>query len=98
MIDDANANHWHLDKRVPIALIVTIMLQCGAGIWWGATMAARLDNQERRIESLENRGQKMSESFSNMNNQMSRLDERMTAMLESTHRIERLIEDRKVVR
>lgn len=38
---------WHLDKKVPIALIVTIILQTGVFIWW----AARIDFRTQALES-----------------------------------------------
>jgi hypothetical protein len=37
---------WHLDKKVPIAVILTIVMQSAAFIWFGA----RLDH---RVEALE---------------------------------------------
>lgn len=41
--------HWHLDKRVPIALIVTIVMQTAAmGIWVGS-IQARVEANERAI-------------------------------------------------
>lgn len=39
--------HWHLDKRVPLALIVTLVLQSGAFIWWAAKADSRLEYLER---------------------------------------------------
>lgn len=36
-------NHWHLDKRVPIAIIVSLSVQSAAIIWWAATMEARVN-------------------------------------------------------
>ena len=38
---------WHLDKKVPLALIVTLILQSGTFIWWAAKADNRLDNLER---------------------------------------------------
>jgi hypothetical protein len=38
---------WHLDKKVPLALIVTLLLQSGAFIWWAAKADNRIDNLER---------------------------------------------------
>jgi hypothetical protein len=38
---------WHLDKKVPLALILTLALQSGAFIWWAAKADNRLDNLER---------------------------------------------------
>lgn len=39
---------WHLDKRVPLALIITIGIQTGTIIWWAASVTNRLDNLEQK--------------------------------------------------
>jgi hypothetical protein len=44
-------NKWHLDKRVPIALIVTMMLQTGGIIWWAASASERLSALEKKVDS-----------------------------------------------
>lgn len=45
------AQHWHLDKRVPVALIVAMCIQTAGIVWWGATTTERLSNLERRVEA-----------------------------------------------
>lgn len=40
---------WHLDKRIPIALIVTIALQTGMGVWWAAAITTRQGYLEGRL-------------------------------------------------
>ena len=37
---------WHLDKKVPIAFILTIILQTSVFIWWAATTNARLEQMD----------------------------------------------------
>lgn len=44
-------SEWHLDKRVPIALIVTIIIQSMAAVWWAATMQSRMEALERMLSS-----------------------------------------------
>lgn len=45
----ATENHWHLDKRVPIALILTVIVQTAMmGVWVGS-IQARVDTNERAI-------------------------------------------------
>lgn len=39
---DPASDGWHLDKRIPIALVVTILLQTVGAIWWAATISARV--------------------------------------------------------
>ncbi len=33
---------WHLDRKVPIALIVTIIVQTAGIVWWAANVDTRL--------------------------------------------------------
>lgn len=42
-------NHWSLDKRVPLALIVAMVVQTVAAVWMAATAMARLDEVERKV-------------------------------------------------
>jgi Tfp pilus assembly protein PilO len=55
MDDETEDNAWHLDKRVPIALIVAIMLQMGGFVYWGARVEARTEALETRVQALEGR-------------------------------------------
>ena len=40
---------WHLDRRFPLALIVTIALQTGGAIWWAASLNAEVDANDKDI-------------------------------------------------
>ncbi len=44
--------HWHLDRKVPLAMIFAILAQTGAGIWWASTISSRVDYAERRLEAM----------------------------------------------
>jgi len=46
---ECNGNSWHLDKRVPIALIAAILLQTGTAIWWVAKQGATIRQNSRDI-------------------------------------------------
>ncbi len=43
---DARTDHWHLDKKVPIALIATLAVQAAMGLWFAAKL-------ESRVQALE---------------------------------------------
>ena len=43
---------WHLDKRVPIALIVTMFVQMAAGIWWASQLNSDVSFLKNQIVSL----------------------------------------------
>jgi hypothetical protein len=46
--DDSN---WHLDKKVPIALILAMAMQTAGVVWWGATTSERLSALERKADA-----------------------------------------------
>lgn len=47
------ARHWHLDRSVPIAMIVTIATQIVVGVWWISKLDARIERLESfRSEQL----------------------------------------------
>lgn len=46
---------WHLDKRVPLALIFTALAQVGALVWFAAGLSGRVDGLDRRTAVLEAR-------------------------------------------
>ena len=45
---DTSDSGWHLDRKVPIALIIAIATQIITFIWWAAQASARLDNLEKQ--------------------------------------------------
>ena len=53
MTDPAATNGWHLDKRVPVALLCAIVAQFIGIVWIASTAYERLQQHERRITTLE---------------------------------------------
>ena len=47
---------WHLDKRVPVAIIFAIIIQSAGGVWWASAMNERMHQVERRLEGFAARG------------------------------------------
>lgn len=43
---------WHLDKRVPIALIFAMLIQTGGIVWWGATTSERVSVLKERLDAI----------------------------------------------
>ena len=41
-----NSSSWHLDKRIPITLVIMILGQTGAAFWWASNMNARMVHLE----------------------------------------------------
>ncbi len=52
MSDGYDDKHWHLDRRVPIALIITIIMQTIGIVWWATSLSARVETLEHRFAEL----------------------------------------------
>lgn len=54
VIDKSDAD-WHVDKKVPVALMVTIFLmfagQSGTALWWASKMDSRVETLEKQNAS-----------------------------------------------
>lgn len=92
MNDETEASNWNLDKRVPIALILAILTQTAAGVWWAASQTARLDTQERRVAVLESNDSKMAEAQLRAVEALASIKASQDAMRSSLDRIERTID------
>lgn len=68
---------WKLDRHVPVALVVTILLQTGAALTWSGAAAERLTALERRSSRTDE-----------MVERTARLEEQSKAMRASLMRIE----------
>lgn len=43
------ATHWVVDKRIPLALVITILIQTGGAIWWAASISNRVTSLENTV-------------------------------------------------
>ena len=73
-MSDEPANHWHLDKRVPIALIFVILLQTVTlGVWVGSVQE-RVGRNERDIEAASTTGERLARVETLLETILRRLD------------------------
>lgn len=49
-VDTNSGSHWHLDRRIPIALIATLIGYGIATVWWSATIDNRMSVVEKWID------------------------------------------------
>ena len=76
---------WHLDKKVPIALIVAILIQTGTGVWWLSSINSRVVSLEARTAaSSDQPGRiiRVETQIENMNTLMRRIEEKLDRVLE----------------
>lgn len=61
---------WHLDKRIPIAIIAAILMQSSAAIWWASAVSARMEVLEAGYKFLQPQGDRLTrveEKIGNLN-------------------------------
>lgn len=46
-----NAESWRLERKIPLALVVALIVQTGAVLLWSGRAAARIDALEVRVEA-----------------------------------------------
>lgn len=72
---------WHLDKRVPIALIVTIAAQTMGIVWWASSLDHRVRTVEREIVALMQSDSAQRDEMRRTTEYLARLDERVVQMM-----------------
>lgn len=40
---------WHLGREIPVAIIVTLVLQTLGALWWAANIGAKVEANERAM-------------------------------------------------
>lgn len=49
LAEDPASGDWRIDKRIPVALIVALLIQAAAAVWWAASADARLSVLEQKV-------------------------------------------------
>lgn len=86
---------WHLDKKVPIAIILALAAHLGGFIWWASAQNTWREAAERRLGQQETLLQKNSDLSTSITQQLSALKATTDAMRSSLDRIERGIDDKR---
>jgi hypothetical protein len=71
---------WHLDRRVPIALIMAIVVQTSGLVWWASSLS-------ERVSSLE----KTRDATAPQADRLTRVEVKIENVQTTVERIERLI-------
>lgn len=73
--------HWHLDRKVPLAMMLTIAFQTGFFIWWAAQLSERVNTLERGATLYQPQGDRL-----------TRMEVKIEGVERIMLRLERLIE------
>lgn len=94
---------WHLDRRVPIALIIAIFVQTAGAGFYVARMDSRIEQNTRDIQELkvtqeqdqgnaERRFKLIEDKLNSQGETLARMEERFIAAMNSLNRIETRLE------
>ncbi len=79
----ADPPRWRIDRTVPIALILALVMQTGGAVWYFSQQNAELGDHEKRIVQLETAAHTALESTAEMKTAVGRIDERTKLILDN---------------
>lgn len=80
MIDE---RQWHLDKRVPVAIIIAILVQTGGMVWWASNLTARVSTLEERQTEQRDQIRDGARAGQDTSTSLARLEEAVKALKEA---------------
>lgn len=63
------SENWHLDKRIPLALIGAILIQTGTAVWWAGSVNQKVVS----LESWQNESKNVAADIAVVKSQISDL-------------------------
>lgn len=78
--DPREVKAWHLDRKVPVALILAIAGQAFLGVWWVAEVSSRVTRLEARSQALEAADAVNVLEMRRISEQLARMDERIISL------------------
>ena len=88
---DPAAASWHIDRRIPVALIGTMILQVGVGIWWLSSMEFRVQSHEKQLVRIESELSESDRDNQGLDNRLTRLEEKLSSQTEILQEIKRIL-------
>ena len=71
---------WHLDKRVPVAIIFAIFMQTAGAIWWASSIQSRVSTNETSIARLTDHSEDLRDAVHEQAIQLGRIEEQITGL------------------
>jgi len=84
---------WHLDKRVPVAIIFAILLQSMGGVWWASSLNERTAQIERRLDGFSDRSQRADRDIASIQQNVAILSTRIEAQVRSIDGLQSQVSD-----
>ena len=77
--------HWHLDRRIPVTLLVMLFLQMVGAIIWATQLDARVNRVEAQAEGSADIGEtiaRMDERLNNMRQDIGGMRQQLNQLTE----------------
>lgn len=72
-----------LERKVPLAVVVTLIAQTGAGLMWAGAAEARLEQVEKRVEAASGAPERLArveEQIGAVRDQLKRMEVKLDAL------------------
>lgn len=90
---DPASGNWHLDKRIPIALIMAVVVQTIGAVWWAATISAQVEAGSVERARLEERITASERAINLLTTQSARGEERIEQTMRLLERVESKLDE-----
>ncbi len=77
---------WHLDKRVPLALLAAMLLQGAAILWWAAHEDQKITDHELRLARIEASDHEQAAVFTDLRDRLARMEVNITFLVKEQER------------
>lgn len=91
----AEPQAWHLDKRVPLSIILTILLQLAVFIWFASQVTSQVETNKAAIEALAGEVKSVKNDAVTQAIQLGRIEAILENTNSSINRVERLLDGTK---
>ena len=93
--DESMKDGWHLDKKVPLSIIIALLIQTAALVMWGAKLDMRVAAVEVKAADQQVVIEAMRDSQTSLKVSLTRIEERQENSIDTLKEIKAALNDRK---
>lgn len=82
---------WHLDRRIPVALIGTVVFHLAVSVWWLSSVEFRVTSHEKQLVRIEAEMNESDRDNQGLENRLTRLEEKLSSQTEILQEIKRIL-------
>lgn len=86
---------WHLDKKVPLGLIFTVLLQFAGFVWFAAQVTSQVETNKAAIEAIVDEVKGVKSDAVTQAVQLGRIEAILESTNRSINRVERLLDGQR---